>query len=367
MKKILLFSLAFVLSTPYIAMAGPIVRSGENISIDAEQTLGGDFYGLASTINISGTAQNDVYVAGGRVTTNAPVTGDLSVLGGTVQIHGDVGDDIRVFGGDVIIGKSVKGDVVVYGGTLTILSTASVEGDVLFWGNDLQIEGPVTGSVHGSSGSLRINAPVSGDIDFTSTKSLVFGDKASIKGNVTYTSNMDLIRAQGAVIEGNVHRIDVSATDTRDIFQLFVIIWVTVLFSALAIYFVARLFTTRILSKSPAHIGLYGLIGITGLIAIPLIAMVLMVSVVGIVIGMLVLASYFALLALSCALGVIYVGHSAQKLFFKQTAITIQTPILGSVIITSVLFVPFGAFAICAVIVMTFGVLIHTLYYKLRT
>lgn len=109
MKKSLAISLFVLVCLPVFVEAGPIIRSGESVSIDADQVLKGDFYAGGASVSISGRAENDVYLAGGTVTVNAPVAEDLVVLGGVVQVHGEVTDDIRVAGGGGNYSRSGKG------------------------------------------------------------------------------------------------------------------------------------------------------------------------------------------------------------------------------------------------------------------
>ena len=367
MKKVAIYVASFTLLLPYsVVLAGPIVRSGESVTVDANQSLTGDFYGLATEVTISGSSDNDVHVAGLRVTINGPVKGDVTIVGGTVQVHGEVDDDLRVIGADVVLGTPVKGDVVVYGGNLTILSTASVGGDVLFWGNNLTIDGPVAGSIHGSSDSVRINAAISGGIDFMAHKALVLSDNAKITGDIVYRGFANIIRAQNAVVEGNVQYIKASSEDTQSVMRVFIFVLIGILFSVFTLYFFARGFVERMVAKSESHLGLYGLVGIAGLLALPLVSVLLMVSVVGMMIGVLLFTGYFALLMLSAIMSVILLGHGVQRILFKQETFAIYTPLLGSVLVVIITLIPFGSFILLGVIIVSLGVLIHALYHTIR-
>lgn len=367
MKKIIILSICAILVLPQLVNAGPIIRGGDNISIDSSQLLEGDFYGFASSVTISGSADEDVYVAGGKVTINGATAKDLSIAGGTVQVHGQVGDDLRIVGGDVVLGTPVKGDVVVIGGTLTILSTASIDGDVLFWGGELVIDAPVKGTIHGYAESVRVNSAIGGSIEFTVSDTLTLGDKANIAGNITYTGSKNIVQALDAVVVGDISHPNRPVVETRDMYQSSLVFFITILFSTLACYFVARGMTERIVSKSESQLGLYGLFGLGALVILPIIALVLMVSVVGSILGAMLLMGYVALIVLAFVLGVTMVGHLLQRVMFQKSEFSLRTPLIGSVASTIILLVPtIGLFVIFAVTVVSLGVIVHSTYHAIK-
>lgn len=365
MKKILI-GICGIALLPQLVLASPIIRGGENISIDVAQKLEGDFYGFASAISISGTADEDVYVAGGKVTINGPVAKDLSILGGTVSVHGDVGDDVRIIGADVELAHSVKGDVLVIGGSLTVLSTATIEGDILFFGNNLHIEGIVGGTIHGSSESIRIDATVGGDIEYTAAESFVLGDKANVAGDIWHKGFSEIVRAQSAVVEGTVHRGDLSEDESSSI-EWYMLFLSVIGFSVLSAYFVGRNVLGRMLLHPKNNFGMYGLIGIGAFILTPIIAIVFLTSIIGSVVGVALLMGYVTLVISAYIFGVILLGHLFQKVVLKRGGFSLYTPILGAVLFSVVALLPgIGAFIMFATTLVSLGLIVHTIYQRLR-
>lgn len=365
MKHALLLVVGTLIAMPFLVQAGPIVRSGESVSVDASQSLEGDFYGLASSLTLSGAAKEDVYVVGGDVTINGDTAKDVLIIGGSVQVHGTVGDDLRVAGGDVTLAEPVKGDVVVLGGTLTILSTASVGGDVLFWGGKLVVEGAVAGAIHGGSDEIRVNAAVGKGIEYTARRSFMLGDNARISGDVVYTGYREVERAQGAVVE-NIRHIDKPLEDTRGI-DSYVLMVLAVLFSALVCFFLARGFTERFSESTITTLGLSGLFGIAFLIVIPVIAVVLMVSVVGGVLGVLLIAGYVTFLLLALILSPFVWGLHVQRRVFKKQEFTLTTAVLGVALFLIILSLPLvGPFLVLATLMVSLGNLAHAFYHAMR-
>ena len=369
LQYVLSFAVVFgaVSTIPNVAHAGPIIRTGEIISVDAGQKLMGDFYGFSPTITISGAAENDVYLGGGTITINAPISQDLSTIGGYVQVHGDVGDDLRVIGGDVTIAKAVHGDVVVLGGTLNILSTATIDGDILFLGGELNIEGVVAGSIHGTAERVRINNEVGGDISLTAKNLFTLGDNAKVLGGITYESNNDIVRAQNAAVTGGIRRTDIPVTSQNSVVSVFILQALVLLFAALTLYVIGGGRMRGIVSRSCEKPGVSGLIGLGVFLVLPLVSLILMVSVIGTLIGIILFALYVLALIFSVILSGIVLGTYAQKFLFKKTAITLMTVTGGVVLLCILGFVPYvGGLLVFACTLISLGGISMVFYRALR-
>jgi len=365
-KKELIFSGLFgglltfiaIFSVPSItSAAGPIVRSGDSISVEANQVLEGDFYGLGGTINLSGVAEQDVVVLGGTVTINGPVASDLAVMSGVAQVHGAVGDDVRIIAGNSILAESVVGDVVVLGGTLSVLSTAKIGGDILFVGGEAQIDGDVTGSIYGASEVMRINGHVGGDVSVRALKSLSLGDSANVTGDIVYKSGPDMSRAQGATVGGTVRKENILIPSTLEraqalFFQAFVL-----LFAALTFFLVVREPLEHITRETFNTYGRQGLIGFAVLFAMPFVGILLTASILGSIIGIVILITYMLLLCVSWVTTSIVLGALVMKFVFKQqTALSLYSVIVGTLCMSLIPFIPFvGFLAIAALCTIVLG------------
>ncbi len=367
-KIILSLYIGIVVILPMSAHAGPILRTGEKLSVDSAQVLKGDFYGFSPTVTISGKAENDVYIGGGTVTINAPVTEDLTIIGGVVQIHGEVGDDVRIVGGEVTLGKVVKGDVVVLGGSLTILSTATIEGDVLFMGGDLTIEGNVIGSIHGTSENVRINAEVGGDILYSVSKSFTVGDNAVISGNIMYEGFTDIVRAQGANIIGEIHKTEM-LTNTGNVFFKVIVFQICVLiFGAFALYLMCRSYVQVGIEKTEGTLSTLGLIGLGTFLIVPFVSTILMVSVVGLLIGILLFLLFGFMVLLAVISSPIMVGYYVQKVLTKNRTIRFSTILMGVIVFCLLGVIPYvGGLLIIACVFIMLGVISTSLYHFLRS
>lgn len=361
----LFFGLFFALIPGSAVFAdGPVIRSGESVSIESNQVLEGDFYALGQAVTISGEAERDIYTLGQTVTINAPVTEDLVIIGDDVQVHGAVKDDIRVIGREIIIAQPVADDVVVLGGIVRILSTASIGGDLIFLGGEIQIDGPVEGTVYGTAESVRIDAHVGGDVSVKVGRDLTLGDRAEVLGNVTYKSVNELTRAQGAVVTGTItHDDSLFKPEETNPIQSLVFNLLVLVFSSLTIFFILRSRTKVFVHSIEEGYGRLGLIGLGMLLAIPVVAIILMGSLIGFVVGFVLMLVYIVLLLVSFMCLPIFFGALFQRLIRLGDTVTVFTIILGVFVVAALPYVPLlGFFVLLLGFLMILGALYAELY-----
>lgn len=357
--------LAFFVGLFYVstsAEARTVVRTGDAVSLAEEQSIEGDFYTAAGKINVSGTVSDDILAAGGQITINGSIGADAFLLAGSVDIHGPIGDDLRIISGEVTIAEPVAGDVFVIGGSVTILSTASVAGDVLVYGGQVIIEGPVEGDVLGRVDTLRIDAPVAGNVDI-SVAQLTLGDKASVGGSITYVSNTLLIQSLNASIGGDVVRNEPILLPKDMNVRSALIPVLVLLFSVLVWYLIAKDFLGRVvnraLSKSPRQF----LLGLATLLFAPLAIAVLMVSVIGTIVGTISLLGYLLLVMLSVVGLSAVLGQLLMKVFNQPSVkLSLLTLVVGVVGVSLLLLLPvLGMFILSGFMILTLGSLVDLL------
>ncbi len=350
---------------PSLVFAGPIVRSGKTVSVDADQVLEGDFYGAGNTVLLSGEAQYDVYVAGGSITINSPVAEDLVIVGGTVQVHGVVEDDLRVAGGEVTIANDVRGDVAVFGGTLNVLSTASIDGDVLFFGGDLDISGDVKGSVFGFADTIRIDSSVGGDVDVTARSQFSLGSQAEVFGSVRYKSANDVARAQEAVVIGDLNREELSQASGSN--RISVIAIFMLLFAAFTIFLLRKSYLQKVVDITKFSYGIQGIIGLVVFVVIPATSLLLMVSVLGFILGAVLLLSYIILILLTWVIAGVVLGTLVLQPLTKTTKVSLMSVIIGIILLEIIALIPFiGPLLVLVLLLVTMGGIVKIVYSRIR-
>lgn len=364
-QKVFWALVPFLFGASSVHAEGPIIRSGDSVAVESNQVLNGDFYAFGENVTLSGKAEHDMYVLGAKVTINAPIAEDLTVVGGAIDVHGSVGDDVRVLGGDVIIAEPVMGDLVVMGGKVTILSTGSVKGDVVFYGSELLIDGRVEGALFGLGESVRVDAPIGGDIDMTIGSSLTIGDRGEIGGDIRYRSASEIVRAPNAVINGTVSRDshDRESLPPTHPYAFLLMNLLVAAFSGLTFFFVFRSYGTRIIEACVAGYGRFGLIGLGMFFALPLLSLVLIVSGIGSFVGGTLMIGYGVLLMLSFMSVPLIVGALIQRALRLGKALTIFTVLLGACASVAISLIPvLGFISLFLMVLIALGGMCVLLY-----
>ncbi|MGZ8481861.1 MAG: hypothetical protein ACXWWO_05325 [Candidatus Limnocylindria bacterium] len=183
LRPLALFAAALLLVVSATAVVaqdealGGKLRTGENVTVPAGETVDGDLYAASDTIVIDGTVEGDVVAAGGDIQVNGTVSGDLIATGGTVTVAGTVEGDARLAGGQLTVSGDVGEDLLVAGGQAAISASGSVGEDVIVAAGQLSIAGSVAGSVEGGAGTYERTGTVGGD------ENVVVGDDADVDGD----------------------------------------------------------------------------------------------------------------------------------------------------------------------------------------
>lgn len=360
---LLLLTLAFA---PVSASAETVLRVGDSVRIASDERVEEDFYAAGGSVAVSGEVVGDVYAAGGSVTANGAISEDLTAIGGTVDVHAPVEDDVRVIGGDVTIAESVKGDVFVLGGSLTILSSATIEGDVFFYGGEAVVAGDVAGSVVGGAQRFRIDAAVGENVDVSSSRPLVLGDRASVSGDVRYQSFGELSRAQNAVVEGDIVHNE-PATEEGSGAGAAVMAFIIHLFAALCVYLFAKRELSALMQNTIANYGRSSVVGLSIFFLMPVVIVLLMVTLIGGFLGVMGLFAFLTLLALALALVPIFLGALISKFAVKTTHVDLVWIIVGALVAHAALQIPFiGPLAVFATFLLVLGGLVWRCYRSIR-
>ena len=301
-----------------LAVAAAEVRSGDNPSVPAGETVNDDLYLFGGDVTIAGTVNGDAVVASGTLKVPGRVNGNLNVAAGELDIAGSVQRSVRVAAGTVTITGDIAGDLVITGGTVTIETTGAVGGDVLVAGGDVKIRGPVDGDVRGKVSNLQISEEIGGDVRVTvSTLDLQTG--ARIDGDLKYTSADPADIATGVTVTGTrTHTESSQFTPGNDIrsflfspiFRLLV-----ALFTGLVLILLlprAAAIVADGIRKAPASTFVVGLIM---LFVVPVVAVILLFTVIGIPVSIMLWVSYAILLYLSQ----IFLGLALGRLILPKS------------------------------------------------
>ena len=136
-------------------------------------------------MEIDGTINGDLIVAGGQVTVGGTVSDDVRGAGGTVRISGKVGKNVTVAGGSVIIarGGSVGKNLLAAGGNVAI--NGSVGEEARLGAGDVDVTGMINGNVQAAIDRMTIHrgALLGRNLDvFTRSRENVVVDSGQSQG-----------------------------------------------------------------------------------------------------------------------------------------------------------------------------------------
>lgn len=369
MKSNSLFGVLVVmlLILPIVSFADTVIRTGESVSISNEDGIVGDFYAFGNVVSMSGLVQGDFVTAAGNLTTNGEVSGDILGAGASVDVHGPVGDDVRVIGGEIIIAEAIAGDVVAVGGNVTILSTASIGGDLVLLAGTAVVEGVVGGEILGRVSELRIDSAITGDVQ-VSTNQLTLGDNTNIGGTVTYQSPELVQRSPNAVVAGELIRNDsiLGAEEKDNGLMRLVLFVLTLTFAALGWYLISKSSLIRVTTAASTFAPKHVLFGLGALLFSPFLILIFLTSMVGMLLGFVLLFAYLLLLLLAVAAIPPVVMQVTNRILGQSLKITSAlTILLGAVVTFFVLLIPLlGSLLLFIVFILILGAIIDESYRK---
>ncbi len=234
-KFVSVFTLLAVLALTFVTPAYAFEdRTGDDVTVEANEVINDDLYVTAETFTLDGTVNGDVIVFAQIVWINGTIDGDLIAAAQTVVINGTVTDDARIAGAALQLGDAaqVGGDLVAGGASLETKDGSAVGGEVVVGSGQTLLAGDVAGDVMAGTGALELRGTFGGDVnayvDATEdSKSgppmnmfmndipislpsvqpgLTVADSAEIAGDLVYSSTVDLPIPAG-VVGGQIKRV----------------------------------------------------------------------------------------------------------------------------------------------------------------
>lgn len=371
MQRFVILALLGAFFVPQAAFAETVLRVGSDISVEAGQVIEDDYYvsvGPVGRTTMSGEVAGDMLVFAGTALVNGLVGQDLLVVAGSAQVHASTTDDVRILAGEAVVSEYVGGDLFVFAGTLQVPSTATVAGDIFFFGGDAVIEGTVKGSLYGAAERVRVAGSVDGDIDMRVPAGLTLADTAVVGGGVTYTSARTLQRAPGAQVAGEVTAREIAPEDAREVARAVLTPLFVLLFATLSLYLLFKRGLeglVGVIAASP--VSALG-VGAATLFAAPMVGILLCVTVLGIFLGVLTLGAFAALVALAIPLMGVVVGALGFGYFRGAVVVSLPTIVAGTALTIALLAIPvIGPLFVITAFLMTLGGLTKSGYHILHT
>lgn len=346
------FSLVFILPKASLAVMNDDVdfslSSNKQIFVGSDEIINDNFVGIAELIDINGTINGDILVAGGTVNINSTVQGDVIAAGGKVRIKGDVAGNVRVAGGDVEVDATIGKNANLFGGTVSISEDSSIGWSLTYWSGTATIKGIVGGHLDGGAGQTLVAAEVGGHANIRAEDegTITLNPPAQIGGDLTYWGNTNPVINDGAEIKGEViQKSSILPSVKQDVFKfLGISIWflkLVDLFGLLVIGLVAiSLFKkpsvniVEWMKKEPAKSMGWGIIY---LIVTPIAIGILVITIIGIPLALVTAALYAIALYLSKLFAGLLFGYWIFQ-YLKKNKKDKSVPLMWAMILGIVLY-----------------------------
>lgn len=345
-RIVLLVVLVLALAPSHAAAAD--IRSGQDITIGANETIDDDLYVFGNNISILGTIRGDVFAFGQSVSVDGTIGGDLIAAANTIAIRGQVGGSVRGGAASIAVSGRVTEDLVAAGNDITLSASGRVGRDALVAGNTATFSGQVGRDVRAGATTLRIDAPVGRDV-VAQVERLELTDRATVEGSLTYTSPNEAQIAVPGSVKGRTERRVPETTTQTPVVQgpaALALDWlrglVGLLILGLLVVFFFPGFSRRAgeaLVRSP----LFSLaIGALVLIGLPILAILFFIVgalIGGWWIGLVVLALCIVLIALSIPVASVGVGGALLRVTQRPAPAWLAL-VIGLVVLLLVALVP---------------------------
>jgi hypothetical protein len=216
-------------------------KTGEQVTVDAGQTIDDDLYMTGDTLTVLGIVDGDVVASARIIRIEGTVLGDLIAAGQVISIGGEVRDDVRIGGmtlkleEDAVIGD----DVFAAGFSFESAPGSRVQGKTHLSGYQGSLEGEHQQGLEASLVGLRISGTVLGGVE-ASVRSqsgpawwvrfmqspiplpsvepgLEITSQATIGGDLSYRSVAEASIGEGAQLGGKVvHEAREAADEPKD-------------------------------------------------------------------------------------------------------------------------------------------------------
>jgi cytoskeletal protein CcmA (bactofilin family) len=341
----------FVIAIPLGTFAATF-KEGTSVDVAKDEVIDDDFYTAGNDINIDGFLKGDLVAVGSTIDVSQDVGGDASLAGATISVKGAIWDDLRVAGSQISLDTNIGGDIFAAGSIVECSKNMVISGDAYLAGNTVKVLGNVDGKLMISANEVILDGKYKGDVKIWATK-ITLRENAKISGNLEYTSNKEVNKETGATIVGKTTRHDPAGDETilwgsialTGAFFFWKLIWwlAGLIFLLLFIWMLPNFSvrTNHYLEEKPwKSLG----IGLLTLILTPIVALILCLLLIGLPAGIVLIILYGLLIFVAKILFSLWVGRKIFWLFNRRRkdyrAPLVWSAIVGTLVVTIVCLIP---------------------------
>lgn len=355
----------FALPAP--AGALEVRRDDDVVVIAATEVIDDTLVVAAESVVIEGTVTGSLIAVGQSVDINGTVGGNVVTFAEDINVRGDIGGS--VLGGSStfnISGATVNGNAWLAGETLTVGRDANIGNNATLAGESVTVEGTVGKDLSAFCENVELNGAVGADLEAFAGRLRLLGD-ANVAGDVRFRSRDEdrLYRADSAQVGGKVEflsRPEEFEPENQYAEPEFYLWQAAQLIGAFLVGWVLLTLLPG-MGRLTIGAGIEGLksagIGLLALVSVPVAAVITAVTLIGIPIALILVGVWM----LGIYLSQIVIGSAIGRMLMPENDSTPQTLIVGLLLVTIAVNLPFiGGVIGFVLIILGLGLLVQYLY-----
>jgi hypothetical protein len=351
MKKtfLLIIGLTLMIFFPISARALEI-RTENNISIGADQTIEGNLYAAGNNLNIEGTINGDVFFAGQNLNIEGNITGDVFAASQSILINGNIKGSLRAAGDNIIINGNISQNTIFIGSNFELRNNGNIGWDLLLAGASADIKGQIGRNLQGIVSQISISGIINEKVKLkienkkNADNGLKISQTARIGGDLNYSSGTRAEIHNEAEISGEINFTEKASREFnffgwgfKMIFSIFAAFVVGLVL--ISLWKKQLLDITETMKKQiPASIGW----GLLLMILSPIVCIVLLFTLIGIPLALIIFTLWLIILYISKIFAGILLGRTiVEKIRADRNDSLILSMIIGISIAWLIFSIPF--------------------------
>ncbi|MFI5058916.1 MAG: hypothetical protein ACHQLQ_12085 [Candidatus Acidiferrales bacterium] len=293
-------------------------RQGDYVEVKQDETIKGDIYLTGHHVRVEGTIEGDVFVFSQDATVEGHVKGDLIAFSQALRVSGQVDGNIRSFSNNVTLRGSVGKNVLTFDQVVNVENSAKIGGSLTVFAETISLDGKLGRDLLAYSAEARITGTVGGDIR-AKGDTLTIGSTAVVEGTSRFEGHRPPDVSSGAKLASPVEfkKIEKKPAYLKGRYYVWRVIWTAALvLFGLVLFALMPKFAQESVDSAERYGASLGL-GVLVLFGVPIAAVIACVTVVGLPIGITtfllwLMALFIAQLVVGGVLGQWLLGRTSE-------------------------------------------------------
>jgi cytoskeletal protein CcmA (bactofilin family) len=160
-------------------------RKGDSITVAKDENIKGDLFATGNHIRVDGTVDGDVFAFGQQVNITGHVTGDVICFAQATRVSGDVDGNIRAFTNNITISGTVGRNVLSMNEVLNLDANGKIGHTLTVFGTTLTLDGKIGRDFVGFFNQANLSGVIGGSLQARG-QSLTISSTAEIDGKAHF-------------------------------------------------------------------------------------------------------------------------------------------------------------------------------------